>query len=125
MAESKDNPSALDRITAVGRAITGVPELEPNTKDEEVVIAQETANDDENPTPEQPTQDQTDANRNFKFPLSIGSEYPARIIFRVIKIEGEDVLAKLGIDKAIESVDAAVDMGAAVGARNYSKDYEL
>ena len=109
MAESKDNPSALDRITAVGRAITGVPELEPNTKDEEVVIAQETANDDENPTPEQPTQDQTDANRNFKFPLSIGSEYPARIIFRVIKIEGEDVLAKLGIDKAIESVDAAFD----------------
>jgi len=109
MAESKDNPSALDRITAVGRAITGVPELEPNTKDEEVVIAQETANDDENPTPEQPTQDQTDANRNFKFHLSIGSEYPARIIFRVIKIEGEDVLAKLGIDKAIESVDAAFD----------------
>ena len=107
MAESKDNPSALDRITAVGRAITGVPELEPNTKDEEVVIAQETANDDENPTPEQPTQDQTDANRNFKFPLSIGSEYPARIIFRVIKIEGEDVLAKLGISK--ETVDAAFD----------------
>ena len=107
MAESKDNPSALDRITAVGRAITGVPELEPNTKDEEVVIAQETANDDENPTPEQPTQDQTDANRNFKFPLSIGSEYPARIIFRVIKIEGEDVLAKLGISK--ETVDAALD----------------
>ena len=26
---------------------------------------------------------------------------------------------------SIESVDAAVDMGAAVGARNYSKDYEL
>ena len=109
MAESKDNPSALDTLSAIGRAITGVPELEPNTKDEEVVIAQETATDDENPTPQQPTQDQMDANRNFKFPLSIGSEYPARIIFRVIKIEGEDILAKLGIDKAIESVDAAFE----------------
>jgi|TARA_R110000772_G_scaffold12352_1_gene37790 hypothetical protein len=109
MAESKDNPSALDTLSAIGRAITGVPELEPNTKDEEVVIAQETATDDENPTPLQPTQDQMDANRNFKFPLSIGSEYPARIIFRVIKIEGEDILAKLGIDKAIESVDAAFE----------------
>jgi hypothetical protein len=107
MAESRDNPSALDTLSAVGRAITGVPEEEPNTKDEEVVIAQETANDDENPTPQQPTKDQMDANRNFKFPLSIGSEYPARIIFRVIKIEGENVLAKLGISK--ESVDAALD----------------
>ena len=109
MAESKDNPSALDTLSAIGRAITGVPELEPNTKDAEIVIAQETATDDENPTPLQPTQDQMDANRNFKFPLSIGSEYPARIIFRVIKIEGEDILAKLGIDKAIESVDAAFE----------------
>lgn len=104
-ARAKREAEAASQLSR--EATSEVPELEPNTKDEEVVIAQETATDDENPTPQQPTQDQMDANRNFKFPLSIGSEYPARIIFRVIKIEGEDVLAKMGISK--ETVDAALD----------------
>ena len=83
-----------------------IGQQEPNTKTEEIVIAQETATDDQNPVTTQPTNEQNDENRHYKYPLSIGSQYPARIIFRVIKIEGLDVFESLGLTK--ENFNAAI-----------------
>ena len=71
-------------------------EGEPNTKDEEVVLADETASDEQNKTPDN-VESVENTKRIFKYPLSIGKNYPARIIFRVFEVDGDNVFEKAGI----------------------------
>ena len=65
---------------------------------EEKTIASEKADDAENPT-EDVTFDDQDAKRDFRYPLDLSPNFPARIIFKAIKIEGIDILESTGIKK--------------------------
>ena len=67
-----------------------------STAEEEIVIANETASDEQNKTPDN-VESVENTKRIFKYPLSIGKNYPARIIFRVFEVDGDNVFEKAGI----------------------------
>lgn len=67
-----------------------------STAEEEIVIANETASDEQNRTPDN-VESVENTKRIFKYPLSIGKNYPARIIFRVFEVDGDNVFEKAGI----------------------------
>ena len=101
--------SALNKsIESVKGAIFGDQE-EPNTKEQETVLHEEEAPEDE--------EIDLDATRNFFYPLNMSDNYPAKIIFRVIKIDGEagDILGNIGesFSKIYDQAkDAVVDLAA-------------
>ncbi len=55
-----------------------------------------------------PSQETIEEARDYRYPLTLSRSYPARIIFRAIKIEGVDIAEKIGdnykslIDRANE-----------------------
>ena len=60
------------------------------------VIAEETATDEQNKTPDNPD-GKTDQSRNFRYPLAMGNDYPAKIIFRVFEIKDQNLFENAGI----------------------------
>lgn len=69
---------------------------EPNTASEETVIASETLPDTENEQATDPSIATVEANRKYKYPLTLSANYPARIIFKAIKVDGVDLADKIG-----------------------------
>lgn len=69
---------------------------EPATSTEETTIASETLPDDQNDQAINPTAENLEPNRKYKYPLTISANYPARIIFKAIKVEGVDLSEKIG-----------------------------
>lgn len=63
----------------------------------------ETADDSENSEASDASRADKDKARDLFYPLSMSKNFPARIIFKVIKIEGENILDAVGITKVIES----------------------
>lgn len=77
---------------------------------ERIVIAKETAEPEENISEVEPTQDELDGARNYKYPLTMEQEgFPSKIIFKVIKVEGADVFEKTGITKLYAPIADALD----------------
>lgn len=77
---------------------------------EKIVLAKETAEPEENVSEVEPTLDDQDRARNFKFPLTMEQEgFPAKIIFKAIKVEGADVFEKTGITKLYDSIKSGLD----------------
>lgn len=69
---------------------------ETATSTEEVLIAEETATDSQNEEAVDGSQESIEESRDFKYPLTISKSYPARIIFRAVKLEGVDIAEKVG-----------------------------
>lgn len=69
------------------------------TKEEEVVLAEERSKSDQNKDEGSPTQDDIDGSRDYRYPLDMDQSYPAHIVFQVIKIEGNSVFDATGIKK--------------------------
>lgn len=69
---------------------------EPATAVEEVVVAEQTLPDDQNDEATNPSTEQVEKARNLRYPLTISNNYPARIVFRAIKVEGVDIAKKIG-----------------------------
>lgn len=69
---------------------------EPATAVEEVVVAEQNLPDDQNDEATNPSTEQVEKARKFRYPLTISNNYPARIIFRAIKVEGVDIAKKIG-----------------------------
>jgi len=63
----------------------------------------EKADDSENAEASGSSQADKDKARDLFYPLSMSKNFPARIIFKVIKIEGENILDAVGITKVINS----------------------
>jgi len=68
---------------------------------EEIVISEETADDQENKTPDN-SDGVVDKKRSFKYPLTISNDFPAKIIFKVFEINDDSIFEKSGI--AVEKV---------------------
>src|SRR6056300_406856 len=72
-----------------------------------IVLAKETAKEEENVSDTTPTLDDLDRARDYKFPLTLEQEgFPAKIIFRAIKIEGLDVFDETGLKKVVNAVQS-------------------
>lgn len=69
---------------------------EPATSNEEVVIAEETATDSQNEEATDPSEQSIEETLDLKYPLTISKSYPARIIFKAVKLEGVDIAEKVG-----------------------------
>ncbi len=69
---------------------------EPNTAPEETVIAEESLPDTENEQATDPSREAIEANRKYRYPLTLSANYPARIIFKAIKVDGVDLADKIG-----------------------------
>jgi len=67
-----------------------------NTSPEEVTVAESTATDEQNEEATNPSQEALEEARNYRYPLTLSRSYPARIIFRAIKIDGIDLAGKIG-----------------------------
>lgn len=95
MADDIYNVKVGDKLTpAQIRQAAGV--AEPNTAPEETVIASETLPDTENEQATDPSREAIEANRKYKYPLTLSANYPARIIFKAIKVDGVDLADKIG-----------------------------
>ena len=68
---------------------------ESATSTEEVTIAEEKIEEQED-ADTGPSIETIEASRNFRYPLTISTDYPGRIIFTAIKVEGIDVAEKIG-----------------------------
>tara|TARA_R110000868_G_scaffold30953_4_gene113901 strand:+ start:12312 stop:13487 length:1176 start_codon:yes stop_codon:yes gene_type:complete len=64
----------------------------------EVALSEYQAPVEENPT-ESETENDADLKRKFKYPLDLSPNFPARIVFTAIEIEGVDILESAGIKK--------------------------
>jgi len=99
---------------------------------EEIVISEETTNDQENKTPDN-SDGVVDKKRSFKYPLTISNDFPAKIIFKVFEINDDSIFEKSGI--AIEKVwdqlksglteafDDTVEQGYAYGLESVGNEY--
>lgn len=77
---------------------------------QKIVIAKETAESEENVSEVEPTQEDLDRARNYKFPLTMEQEgFPAKIIFKAIKVEGLDVFKETGITKLANTIKKGLD----------------
>jgi len=70
--------------------------------DQEENLYEEKADDSENPDALEPSQESTDIARDLFYPLNMSKNFPGRIIFKVKKIEGENILDAVGITKVID-----------------------
>jgi hypothetical protein len=73
-----------------------------NAIDKEENLYEEKADDSENPDALAPSQESTDIARDLFYPLNMSKNFPGRIIFKVKKIEGENILDAVGITKVID-----------------------
>jgi hypothetical protein len=73
-----------------------------NAIDQEENLYEEKADDSENPDALAPSQESTDIARDLFYPLNMSKNFPGRIIFKVKKIEGENILDAVGITKVID-----------------------
>jgi len=99
---------------------------------EEIVISEETADDQENKTPDN-SDGVVDKKRSFKYPLTISNDFPAKIIFKVFEINDDSIFEKSGI--AVEKVwdqlksglteyfDDTVEQGYAYGLESVGNEY--
>jgi len=95
MADDIYNVKVGDKLTPEQiRQAAGV--AEPNTAGEENVLAEESLPDAENEQATDPSVEALEANRKFKYPLTLSASYPARIIFKAKKVEGVDLADKIG-----------------------------
>ena len=65
-------------------------------------IYSEKASEEQNKDTAGPTNEAKDKARDFRYPLTLSDNYPARITFQVIKIEGENIFDATGITKVIK-----------------------
>ena len=77
--------------------------------DQEENLYEETADDSENPDALAPSQESTDIARDLFYPLNMSKNFPGRIIFKVKKIEGENILDAVGITKVIDKGREFID----------------
>ena len=70
--------------------------------DQEENLYEEKADDSENPDALAPSQESTDIARDLFYPLNMSKNFPGRIIFKVKKIDGENILDAAGITKVID-----------------------
>lgn len=95
MAENIYDVKVGDKLTPEQiRQAAGV--AEPNTAGEETVIAEESLPDNENEQATDPSVEALEASRKYKYPLTLSANYPARIIFKAIKVDGVDLAEKIG-----------------------------
>lgn len=73
-----------------------LPDQDPATATEEVEIANRRIPDNENVDATNPSQEVIEEARNYRYPLTLSKSYPARIIFKVVKVEGVDIAEKIG-----------------------------
>ena len=85
--------SEAQRLELLRRA-AGVQE--PATATEEREIANHRIPDNENVDATSPSQEVIEEARNYRYPLTLSKSYPARIIFKVVKVEGVDIAEKIG-----------------------------
>ena len=85
------------------------------TSVEEVSIANKKIPDTENVDATNPSREILEASRDYKYPLTISSNYPAKIIFTARSVEGIDVSKLIG-DVFESEVVQKTTAGAAVGA---------
>lgn len=69
---------------------------EPATSTEEVVIAEEKVESSQNAEAIDPSDESIEETLDLKYPLTISKSYPARIIFKAVKIDGVDIAEKVG-----------------------------
>lgn len=87
---------------------------EQATAQEEVVIADETATDDQNTEATDPPEAALEEVRNYKYPLTLSQSYPARIIFTAYQVDGLDIGNKIsqyfGSDEENEELSNALNV---------------
>ena len=64
---------------------------ESATSTEEVTVAEEVVEEDVNDEATDASQEVVESSRNYKYPLTISKNYPARIVFRVYKNDGVQI----------------------------------
>lgn len=77
---------------------------EPQTKTEKKVLVDKKIPEDKKA--EDPTQDQLDSKRAYKYPLTMDASYPAYLKFTVIKIDGRSLFDATGIKKVFNDSKA-------------------
>ena len=67
------------------------PGQEPATATEEVVLANKSVPDTENVDATNPSTEAVEEFRRYRYPLTLSQNYPARIIFKAVKVDGVDI----------------------------------
>lgn len=107
---NKYREAANQKARELLRAGRGEELQEIEVTAQKIVLAKETADPDDNVSDAEPTLEDTDRARNYKFPLTMEQEgFPAKIIFKVIKVEGKDVFDETGITKLYDNVKSGID----------------
>lgn len=107
---NKYREAANQKARELLRAGRGEELQEIEVTAQKIVIAKETAEPEENISETEPTLDDLDRARNYKFPLTMEQEgFPSKIIFKAIKVEGVDVFEKTGITKLYDNIKSGID----------------
>ena len=77
---------------------------EPQTKNEKKILVEKKVPEEQKA--EDPTQDQMDSKRAYKYPLTMDASYPAFLRFTVIKIDGRSLFDATGIKKVFNDTKA-------------------
>jgi hypothetical protein len=81
-------------ISALAETFTG--EEEPATANEEVVLGNKRVPDTENVDATNPSTEAVEEFRRLRYPLTLSHNYPARIIFKAVKVDGVDIAKNIG-----------------------------
>jgi len=81
-------------IGALAETFTG--EEEPATANEEVVLGNKRVPDTENVDATNPSTEAVEEFRRLRYPLTLSHNYPARIIFKAVKVDGVDIAKNIG-----------------------------
>lgn len=100
MAESPDPYTApvgtvlseQQRLELLRRAANS----EPATSSEEVELASKRVPDTENVDATNPSTEAVEEFRRYRYPLTLSQNYPARIIFKAVKVDGVDIAKNIG-----------------------------
>lgn len=71
-------------------------EKEPATATEEVELASKRVPDTENVDATNPSTEAVEEFRRYRYPLTLSQNYPARIIFKAVKVDGVDIAKNIG-----------------------------
>lgn len=88
----RTRPSTQDAISKQQAKNANIKEEEPKPSNEKVIHSERAEDRD---TVEQTGFDAEDAARDFYYPLGVKNDYPATIVFQVLKIEPESVLGDI------------------------------
>jgi hypothetical protein len=81
------------------------------SSNETIVIAESKVSDSQNQEAVDGSVESIEESRDFKYPLTLSKSYPARIVFRAVKVEGVDIAEQIGdlvsfVEKTIDDLES-------------------